>query len=59
ERQQIDQAIDALRKTMEGREYKPIRKAVKLLNESTLHLAELIMDTAVQSALKDKKLSEI
>jgi molecular chaperone DnaK (HSP70) len=43
-----------LRKAMQTDDYHAIRKAIDLLNQGTTRLAELMMDTAVSSALKGK-----
>jgi len=39
-------------------DYQAIRKAIDALNEGTMHLAELMMDTAVSAALKGKAMDE-
>ena len=39
-------------------DYQAIRKAIDALNQGTMRLAELMMDTAVSSALKGKKMDE-
>ena len=39
-------------------DYKAIRKAIDVLNQGTMRLAELMMDTAVATALKGKNLDE-
>ena len=39
-------------------DYQAIRKAIDALNQGTTRLAELMMDTAVSSALKGKKMDE-
>src|SRR6201997_2181522 len=39
-------------------DYAAIRKAIDALNQGTMRLAELMMDTAVSSALKGKKMDE-
>ncbi|HWR16780.1 MAG TPA: Fe-S protein assembly chaperone HscA [Terriglobales bacterium] len=43
-----------LRTAMNTDDYQAIRKAIDLLNQGTMRLAELMMDTAVSSALKGK-----
>ncbi len=47
-----------LRKIMEGEDYQAIRKAIDALNQGTMRLAELMMDTAVSGALKGKTFEE-
>ena len=39
-------------------DHQAIRKAIEALNQGTLRLAELMMDTAVSSALKGKNMDE-
>ena len=39
-------------------DYQAIRKAIDALNQGTTRLAELMMDTAVSSALKGKNMNE-
>lgn len=59
ERRRIDEVVAELKAAMEGTDHRAIRGWLKKLNEATLHLAELMMDSAVQAALKDKKLAEV
>ena len=40
-----------------GEDYKTIRAAIDALNEGTMHLAELMMDSAVSEAIKGKTMS--
>ena len=42
----------------EGDDYHAIRKGIDVLNEATTHLAEMMMDTAVSTALKGKTMDE-
>jgi molecular chaperone DnaK len=42
----------------DGEDYSAIRKAIDELNAGTMHLAELMMDTAVSTALKGKAMDE-
>jgi hypothetical protein len=39
-------------------DHSAIRKAIDLLNQPTMRLAELMMDTAVSTALKGKSMDE-
>ena len=39
-------------------DYQAIRKAIDALNQGTMRLAELMMDTAVSTALKGKTMDE-
>jgi molecular chaperone DnaK (HSP70) len=59
ERTRIDSAIAALKSAMQGSDYKLIRRQIDELNKATEHLAELLMNSAVQSALHGKKLAEV
>ncbi len=53
---------EALEKSLvaaiDGSDYQGIRKAIDALNEGTMHLAELMMDTAVTAALKGKAMDD-
>ena len=55
----IRERVEALKEAMEGKDHHQVRERIDQLNQATLHLAELLMDTALQGALKDKKLSEL
>jgi molecular chaperone DnaK len=59
ERQKIDTAIAELKQAMGGPDYKSIRKKIEDLNHGTEHLAELVMNSAVQAALEGKRLAEV
>jgi hypothetical protein len=48
----------ALREVMAGNDYRAIRTAIDALNQGTMRLAELMMDTAVASALRGKTMQE-
>jgi Fe-S protein assembly chaperone HscA len=54
ERDDIGKLESALKAVMEGDDYHAIRTAIDALNQATMHLAELMMDSAVSSALKGK-----
>ncbi len=58
ERKLVAQQEADLRKIMEGEDYQAIRKAIDALNQGTMRLAELMMDTAVSGALKGKTFEE-
>ncbi len=58
ERKQVDKLEKGLRAVMDGDEYHAIRGAIDALNQGTMRLAELMMDTAVSEALKGKKMDE-
>ncbi|HXZ79448.1 MAG TPA: Fe-S protein assembly chaperone HscA [Terriglobales bacterium] len=59
ERKRVEKLEKALRAVMEGDEYAAIRKAIDALNQGTMHLAELMMDEAVSSALKGKTFEQV
>ena len=54
ERDDIRKLEVALKAVMDGDDYHAIRSAIDVLNQATMHLAELMMDSAVSSALKGK-----
>jgi len=58
ERDTIDKQENAVREIVEGDDYQAIRKAIDSLNQGTMRLAELMMDSAVSSALKGKTFDE-
>src|SRR5260221_193649 len=55
----IATSVAALKEAAAGSDYKLIRKRVDELNHATEHLAELLMDSAVSSALEGRKLAEV
>jgi Fe-S protein assembly chaperone HscA len=59
ERAKIDLSLAALKEAVKGTDYKQIRKQMGDLNHATEHLAELLMNSALQSALEGKKLAEV
>jgi len=54
ERRRIESLEKELMTVQDGDDYHAIRKAIDALNEGTTHLAEMMMDTAVSTALKGK-----
>ncbi len=54
EKQRIAKLERGLRETQDSEDYLAIRKAIDALNQGTMRLAELMMDTAVSAALKGK-----
>jgi molecular chaperone DnaK (HSP70) len=54
ERKKIEKLENALRAVKEEDDYKAIRGAIDTLNQATMRLAELMMDSAVATALKGK-----
>ncbi|MGB2663323.1 MAG: molecular chaperone DnaK [Candidatus Acidiferrum sp.] len=59
ERAKIDLSVASLKDAAKGNDYKLIRKQIDDLNHATGHLAELLMNSALQSALEGKKLAEV
>jgi molecular chaperone DnaK len=59
ERAKIDAAVAALKEAAQGNDYKEIRRRIDELNQVTEHLAELLMNSALQTALEGKKLAEV
>ena len=58
ERKKIDKLEKALRSVQGDEDYWSIRKGIDALNQATMHLAELMMDTAVVSVLKGKTMDD-
>ena len=58
EKKQIAKMEKALVEVNKENDYQAIRKAIDALNQGTMRLAELMMDTAVSSALKGKNMEE-
>ena len=59
ERSDIEAAIAALKQSVAGTDYKLIRKRIDELNHATEHLAELLMNSAVSTALAGRNLAEV
>jgi len=59
EHNKIEEALRELKAALSSDDHKIIREKTNKLNEATHHLAEIIMDGAVQAALKDKSLEEV
>jgi molecular chaperone DnaK len=59
ERSDIEAAIATLKQSVTGTDYKLIRKRIDELNRATEHLAELLMNSAVSTALAGRKLAEV
>jgi molecular chaperone DnaK len=58
ERKQIDKLEKALNAVKGDEDYQAIRRAIDALNQGTTRLAELMMDTAVATALKGKTMDQ-
>jgi molecular chaperone DnaK len=59
ERSDIESAIAALKQSVASTDYKLIRKHIDELNHATEHLAELLMNSAVSTALAGRNLAEV
>jgi molecular chaperone DnaK len=59
ERAAIDAAVAALKESVSGSDYKLMRKCIDELNNATLRLAELVMNSAVSTALQGRRLAEV
>ncbi|MFQ5777594.1 MAG: Fe-S protein assembly chaperone HscA [Terriglobia bacterium] len=59
ERRRIDQAQAALQAALPGGDYKRIRERLEELNQVTHHLAELLMNSALQTAVKGKRADDV
>ena len=59
EQAEISAATAHLSETMKGADHAAIRDAIERLSQATQHLAELIMNSAIEKALKDKRVREI
>jgi molecular chaperone DnaK (HSP70) len=59
ERENIDAAVAALKESVTGSDYKLIRKRIDDLNQATMRLAELVMNSVVSTALQGRKLAEV
>src|SRR5579864_3403000 len=58
ERRRIAKLEKSLNVVKQGEYYQAIRKAIDDLNQATTHLAELMMDSAVATALKGKTMEQ-
>jgi molecular chaperone DnaK len=59
ERAAIEKSVADLKESTTGDDYKLIRKRIDELNHATAHLAELVMNGAVATALEGRKLAEV
>src|SRR5579859_2241629 len=58
ERAKIDETIAALKDAAVGQDYKLVRRRIDELNHVTMHLAEIVMNSAVNTVLQGKKLAD-
>jgi molecular chaperone DnaK len=59
ERLAIDDSAAQLRAAMTGSDYKLMRERIDALNQATMHLAEILMNGALQTALEGKRLEDV
>src|SRR3989454_974556 len=59
ERETIDASMALLRGAVAGTDYKLIRTHIDQLNQATMHLAELIMNRALSTAIEGKRVAEV
>jgi molecular chaperone DnaK len=59
ERAKIDSGVAALKAAVANTDYKLIRKQLDELNHATEHLAELVMNRAISTALRGKSVGEV
>src|SRR5437016_10570949 len=58
ERAKIESAVGTLREATSGHDYRLMRKKIDELNEATNHLAETMMNSAVNTVLQGKRLAD-
>jgi molecular chaperone DnaK (HSP70) len=59
ERRSIESSVAALRSAMASTDYKLVRQKIDELNQATANLAEILMNSALQTALGGKRLDEV
>lgn len=59
EHRKITNSAARLRVAMAGTDYQLIRHRIDGLNQATMHLAEILMNSALQTALEGKQLDEV
>jgi Fe-S protein assembly chaperone HscA len=59
ERAAIAESTAQLRAAIGGTDYKLIRKRIDELNEATMHLAEIVLNSALQAAVQGKRLEDV
>jgi molecular chaperone DnaK len=59
ERRSIDDSVAALRAAMATTDYQLIRRRIDELNQATMHLAEILMNSALQTAVQGKRLEDV
>ena len=59
ERRAITESVAQLKSAVAGSDYKLVRQRIDELNQATMRLAEIIMNSALQTALEGKRLEEV
>jgi molecular chaperone HscA len=59
ERKRILDAMDTLKRHMEGEDHRLILQTKDRLDAETRHLAEVLMDSTLQEAVQGRKLSDL
>jgi len=59
ERAAVQEAVANLKSAMAGADHRAIREAIEKLDKASYGLAEKLMNSTLQEALKDKKLSDV
>ncbi len=59
ERRAITESVAQLKSAVASTDYKLVRQRIDELNQATMHLAEIIMNSALQTALEGKRLEEV
>ena len=59
ERNRIVAGVSLLRAAMEGKDYKLVRARIDELNRVSMHLAELMMNRALEMAVQGKRLDQV
>jgi molecular chaperone DnaK len=59
ERRAITDSVAQLKSALAGSDYKLVRQRIDELNQATMHLAEILMNSALQTALQGKRLEEV
>jgi molecular chaperone DnaK len=59
ERRSIENSVASLRVAIAGKDYKLVRQRIDELNQATTNLAEILMNSALQTALEGKRLDDV
>jgi molecular chaperone DnaK len=59
ERRAITESVAQLKSAVASTDYKLVRQRIDELNQATMRLAEIIMNSALQTALEGKRLEEV